>query len=223
MSDKDKLLRIYLKARGKATGIESYADAQDYALSLGGIIADALEGTGLELSDIPEDELVAMLRPVLKQAQGDALSAARLAQQAQNRAAKLRLGVLEAEVDGAAAEAIAGQIAGRAISKEYLARALNDRLQHIVDETQRKNIKARDDMGLGVHIVRKYSDLGLRSGTKYAEPCKWCLDRCGEWTNYQEAYEAGCFERHDGCCCQIDYDVYGTHTVSKDKWNWYNK
>ena len=218
--DKDKLLRIYLKARDR-TRSESYADAQDYALKLGDIIAKALGD--MDLSEVSEDEISDLLRPVLRQAQTDAISAARLAQQAQNKSAKLGLGVLDADADMAVAETVAGQMAGRAITEEYIAKLVNGRLQSVIDETQRKNAKAQEDMGLDVHIVRKYSDLGLRSGTKYAEPCKWCLDRCGEWTNYQEAYEAGCFERHDGCCCQIDYDVYDTHTVSKDKWNWYNK
>lgn len=218
--DKDKLLRIYLKARDR-TRIESYADAQGYALKLGDIIAKALGD--MDLSEVSEDEISDLLRPVLRQAQTDAISAARLAQQAQNKSAKLGLGVLDADADMAVAETVAGQMAGRVITEEYIAKLVNGRLQSVIDETQRKNAKAQEDMGLDVHIVRKYSDLGLRSGTKYAEPCKWCLDRCGEWTNYQEAYEAGCFERHDGCCCQIDYDVYGTHTVSKDKWNWYNK
>ena len=92
----------------------------------------------------------------------------------------------------------------------------------LVDDTVRINAEAREELGLTTHITRTYSDVGLRSGTKYSEDCEWCKSRCGSWDNYRDAYEAGAFERHPGCLCEIDYHVKNTHTRSRGSYKWVN-
>ena len=79
------------------------------------------------------------------------------------------------------------------------------------------NAEAAANMGLETHIVRTYDGVGLHNGK---DPCKWCMDRAGDWTDYQSAYDAGCFERHPGCGCRIDYHVGKTRTWSNRAGTW---
>ena len=222
MSDEvNRILRIYSKARKVSGKMRAMSNVQDYALSLGDAVAKALNG--IDFSALSEEEAAALLNPVMKRAYSDAVRAGASAVNAKIQSAKLGLNALTSQYDAQIAGELAKDFSARELSLEYIRNAIARRLLEGTDDTIRRNAQAHYDMGLTVHIVRTYSSLGLRSGTPYAEPCQWCLDRCGEWDNYQEAYDAGCFERHDGCCCQIDYDVGGTHTTSKDKWNWYNR
>lgn len=204
------VLRQYLRGRKISSGIKTFGDAQKYAEGLAGTLAKVL---GSDFSEVTEDELADVLRTVLRRAYDDAASMAMTAQYAQNAKLRLQLGALRAEFDAAEVESLAQELAGKAVTGEFVEHLLQKDLIGAIDETIRRNAEARQDMGLEVHIVRTYSDVGLRSGTKYAEDCEWCISRCGEWDNYREAYDAGCFERHPGCLCTIDYTVGTTHSV----------
>ena len=219
--DVNRILRIYNAARKRTGKMRAFSDVQDYAMSLGDAVAKALNG--IDFSVMTESEIVSVLNPILKRAYSDAVKAGASKVQAVIESAGIGLNTLTPQYSGQIAKELAKDFSARELSLDYVRNAVSRRLMEGTDETIRQNAQAHYDMGLTVHIVRKYSSLGLRNGTPYAEPCQWCLERCGEWDNYQEAYDAGCFERHDGCCCQIDYDVGGTHTTSKDKWNWYNR
>lgn len=219
--DATQALNEYRKARPKLSGIETFEAAQLYAEDAGAAVAKIFATMDLEeLAAMSTDDLAALLRPALRAAYGDSVNAAAMAQRIQNAQAQLGLGVLEADFDAATVRAIAEQLVGKEFSVEFLENLIKQETLKGFDETVRKNAEARDNMGLKVHIVRTYSDVGLRSGTKYAEPCEWCLSRCGEWDNYKEAYAAGCFERHPGCGCIIEYEVGKTHTIQRAPGNW---
>lgn len=216
MDDGKVILRNYMRSRKIGKGISTFSDAQKEAEKLGKLVADAL---GNDFSDVTEDELALAIKAVLTRAYSDSAAGAAVAQRIQNSKLKLGIGSLQAEFDPAEADKIAQELAGKLVSGDFVAHLVQKVTVGAVDETIRKNAEARQDMGLEVHISRTYSDVGLRSGTKYAEECQWCLERCGEWDNYQDAYNAGAFERHPGCLCYIDYHVGKTHTVS-DGGNW---
>ena len=105
------------------------------------------------------------------------------------------------------------------ISPEFVRNLIVNQSNKVVDESIRKNIEAQGGAGLTVRITRKYDDVGLHDGK---DPCQWCLDREGEWDDYQEAYNAGVFERHPGCGCVITYEVGKTRTWSGGGWQWHN-
>lgn len=218
--DADAILRNYKKAYKTAKGIKTFKDAQLYAEDVGERATDALGE--YDYSEVSEGELSMVLRMLMRQAFHDSGRAATIAQRMQNEQIGLGIGVLEAEFDPATADKTAAELVGKSVTKEFVRTLLQQSTVGAVDETIRKNAEARDNMGLTVHIVRKYSDVGLRNGTQYAEPCQWCLSRCGDWDNYKEAYNAGCFERHPGCCCEIDYHVGKTHTRARGLGAWVN-
>jgi len=211
MDDVRVILRNYARSKKAVRGIDTFADAQNYAEKLGKALADAL---GDSFEDVAEDELVGVLRTVLKRAYDDSAVGAATAQHRQNQKARLGIGTLRAEFDPADADKVAEELAGKLAAPGVVENLIKQKTIGAVDETIRKNAEAREEMGLEVSIVRTYSDVGLRAGTKYSEDCAWCLERCGEWDNYKDAYDAGCFERHPGCLCTIDYHVGKTHSVS---------
>lgn len=218
--DAEKIVRAYMKAHKSLKGIKSYTDAQLYAENAGKNAAEALGE--YDYTDVEQSELSMVLRILLRQTHHDASSAARIAQRLVNEQAGIGVGVLTATFDPTEADKIAEELVGRAVTKEFVQTILQQKAVGAVDETIRKNSEAQDNMGLKVHIVRKYSDVGLRDGTPYAEPCQWCLSRCGEWSSYSDAYQAGCFERHPGCLCEIDYEVGKTHTRTRGWSGWVN-
>lgn len=218
--DAGKVLREFLKVHKGASGIKTFLDAQLYAEDVGDEVVGAFGG--IDFEETEADDLMQALLPVLKRAYGDSAKAAAMAQRIVDQKAGLGLAALEPDFDAAVVTDLAESLAGRSISKEFFANAIKKETVGAVDKTIQQNAEARQELGLQTHITREYSDRGLRSGTKYAEDCQWCLDRCGEWFDYQEAYKAGCFERHPGCVCIIDYQVGKTHTIGRDKYTWQN-
>jgi hypothetical protein len=211
MDDVKTILRNYMRSKKAVRDIDTFGAAQNYAEKLGNILADAI---GTDFEDIAEEDLALVLRSVLKRAYDDSAVAAASAQYRQNQKAKLGIGTLRAEFDPADADKVAEELAGKIAAPGLVENLIKQSTIGAVDETIRRNAEAREEMGLDVSIVRTYSDVGLRAGTKYSEDCEWCLERCGEWDNYKDAKDAGCFERHPGCLCMIDYHVGRTHSVS---------
>lgn len=211
MENAKVILRNYMRSKKAVRDIGTFGEAQNYAEKLGKALADVL---GNDFEGVAEEDLASVLRVVLKKVYDDSAVAAASAQYRQNQKAKLGIGILRAEFDPADADRIAEELAGKIAAPGLVENLIKQNSIGAVDETIRRNVEAREEMGLEVHIVRTYSDVGLRAGTKYSEDCEWCLSRCGDWDNYREAYDAGCFERHPGCLCEIDYHVNKTHTVS---------
>jgi hypothetical protein len=219
--DVSRILRIYEAAQKRSGKMRAFSDAQDYVLSLGDAVAKALNG--IDFSALSEEEIDILLDPVFRRAYSDAVKAGATMVRMETQSENLGLDTLSPQYNAQTVKDLAKEFVEKQVSMDYIRNAISSRILQGFDDTIRKNAQAHDNMGLSVHIVRKYSDLGLRNGTKYAETCQWCKSRCGEWHNYADAVKAGAFERHDGCCCQIEYKVGRTHTMSKDKWNWYNR
>lgn len=219
--DADKILRAYFKGRKPLKGIKTFNDAQLYAEGVGTLVSEVLTGN-IDFETITEEELIAILRKVMRQGYADSATAAVIAQRLINEQSGLGLKALESEYDPVTAVEVAAELIDKA-SADGIESIVGTRLIRAVDDTIKINAEAQQNAGLTVHIVRKYSDRGLRAGTKWAEDCEWCLARCGEWTNVKEAKADGAFERHPGCLCMIEYDVNGTHTWSREKGTWLDK
>lgn len=229
MADVEQILRAYgLRLRKNSKLADLYKNAKDYldAMAYAKGSGDELAQTISALADIAsmsEDELAKLLDACLKTNHGNVTAVCLRAQGAVNRRAWLNIGALTADYSPEVARTMAAKlIDSQDPSFEHLKNLVIKETMGAVDRTISKNASAQSEMGLTCHIVRKYDDRGLRAGTKWAEPCQWCLEREGEWDNYQEAYNAGAFERHDGCGCVITYEVGRTRTWSASKGTWTN-
>lgn len=219
--DVAQIIRIYEK-RIKDLGVSSVADyaaAQRYAQKTGRALADVINQF-VDMSTLTEETAVPLFSTALQANHKKVVRACRNAQRAINHDARIGLGLLDAEFDAEAARDVAMTIIDASeISPEFVLNLIVNQSNKVVDESIRKNIEAQGGAGLTVRITRKYDDVGLHDGK---DPCQWCLDREGEWDDYQEAYNAGVFERHPGCGCVITYEVGKTRTWSGGGWQWHN-
>lgn len=207
------MVKKILKRR-KPPDIKTFLDAQMYAEQLG---ADVME---MITEEMAEDELVEALFPALKSAGKRVIDAAAIVQRLIDAEAGVGLAPLEPEFNPRVRTAsLVSDILEAPLTAPKL---VEKELVGLVDDTVRINAEAREELGLVTHITRTYSDVGLRNGTKYSEDCEWCKSRCGSWDNYRDAYDAGVFERHPGCMCEIDYHVENTHTRSRGSYKWTN-
>ena len=199
--------------------IENYVDAQKYARKAGGMVADLLSNPNfVDLESMTEDEAVALFASVLRHNYDNVVKACRAAQGGVNRRVRVGLGVLDADFDAEGVREIVSTILDtQEYTPDFVKNLIVNQSNKIVDRTIRTNAEAQSSTGLTVHIVRRYDDVGLHGGK---DPCQWCLKRAGDWDDYSEAYAAGCFERHPGCGCVIEYNVGRTHTWSNSMYGW---
>ena len=226
MADINYILRAYglrLKKNSKLTDLyrnaKDYLDAMAYAKGSGDELAQTISVLA-DIASMSEDELAQLLDACLKVNHGNVTAVCMRAQGAVNRRARLNIGALTADYSPEVARTMAAKlIDSQDPSFEHLKNLVIKETMGAVDRTISKNAAAQSEMGLTCRIVRKYDDVGLHDGK---DPCQWCLAREGEWDNYQDAYNAGAFERHDGCGCMITYEVGRTRTWSASKGTWTN-
>lgn len=114
---------------------------------------------------------------------------------------------------------VVNMVAGQT-TQEAIDNALTDPViataRKYYDDFLMENADLRESLGFNQRVIRHYDDKGLRFGTKYAEPCQWCLAREGEWS-MAEAHANGVFNRHPGCGCTIVV-FYPDHTDVQVDW-----
>lgn len=226
MADVEQILRAYglrLRKNSKLADLyrnaKDYLDAMAYAKGSGDELAQTISALA-DIANMPEDELIHLLDACLKTNHGNVTTVCLRAQGAVNRRARLNIGALTADYSPEAARTMAAKlIDSQDPSFEHLKNLVIKETMGAVDRTIGRNAEAQSEMGLTCRIVRRYDDVGLHDGK---DPCQWCLAREGEWDNYQDAYNAGAFERHDGCGCMITYEVGRTRTWSASKGTWAN-
>lgn len=226
--DKDKVLAEFerrvdnnraLKSLMKK--VKNHADAIKYAKEIGAELGDVISEIA-GLADLDVNEVAEILTPCFRVSYGNLRNVCNQSQKAMLKRMDLDIGILDpSEYTAEDIIKAATDIVNLSEpTKQYLQNITTKSALSVVDDSVRVNADAREKMGLKIRIVRRYDDVGLRDGTKYAEPCKWCLAREGEWDNYEDAVAAGAFERHPGCGCYIGYEVGKTRTWSTRAGTW---
>lgn len=188
----------------------TYLDADKYALevakALGKSLSDNLQWGAL--SEAEYKEVISQVLPAGLESTYETVSEyAGSVQRGLNEYSNIKLQVIKPEIKS---EEIL-YITNKAVkSKQYteVAGAINQEAmnfaQNVATKMMKENAGFQKNVGYDIRVVRKYDDIGLHRGTKYAEACEWCLEREGEWS-YDEAKDKGVFERHPGCECIITY------------------
>lgn len=226
MVDVERVVRIY-KNRVRKNELmkalaENAADFRDVARYAAGSVDEltaAVTAAG-DIAALPESELTELLDAGLRANHADVVRICRKVQRRINDRARLGIGTLTPEYDSRTATSVAQALTEAAVTNDALLAQLKKAVLGVVDESIKRNFEAAGEIGLNVKITRRYDNVGLRSGTKHAEDCQWCLAREGEWDNVDEAEAAGAFERHPGCGCVITYEVSKTRTWSNAAGKW---
>ena len=222
--DVQQILRTYgkqLRESKKLTEIarkaSTYADAQEFATVSAEALYDVL-GRFVDVFAMTCDEALAIFQGALKANYNVVSRICERVQSQINASAKVGLNALVPEFDAERARGLAMAITDASeVTADYVKGLIVNNSRSIVDETIRQNAEAQKNLGFETYIKREYDDVGLHDGK---ERCQWCLDRCGEWDDYQEALRAGAFERHPGCGCIITYQVGRTRTIGTNATNW---
>ena len=226
MVDVERVVRIYKNRVRKnelmkalAENAADFGDVARYAAGSVDELTAAVTAAG-DIAALPESELTELLDAGLRANHADVVRICRKVQRRINDRARLGIGTLTPEYDSRKAASVAQALTEAAVTNDALLAQLKKAVLGVVDESIKRNFEAAGEIGLNVRITRRYDNIGLRSGTKHAEDCQWCLAREGTWDNVDEAEAAGAFERHPGCGCVITYEVGKTRTWSNAAGKW---
>ena len=222
--DVTQIIRVYEKRlrdsptiKNMAAKAATYKDAQSYATKTAEALIDVIKRY-VNITALTQDEALELFPAALERNYAEVARIAANVQQKINKSAGLGLKALTPDFNLEKAQGLATAITdAEQITEDYIRNLVINNSRSIVDDTVRINAAAESNMGLTIRITRRYDDVGLHNGK---DVCEWCKEREGEWDDYQEAYNAGCFERHPGCGCVIDYHVGKTHTWSNSKGGW---
>lgn len=226
MDDVERIVRIYKNRVRKnkmmkalAENAADFRDAARYAAGSVDELTAAITAAG-DIAGLQESELTELLDAGLRANHADVVRICRKVQRRINDRARLGIGTLTPEYDSRKAASVAQALTEAAVTNDALLAQLKKAVLGVVDESIKRNFEAAGEIGLNARITRRYDNIGLRSGTKHAEDCQWCLAREGTWDNVDEAEAAGAFERHPGCGCVITYEVGKTRTWSNAAGKW---
>ena len=224
MADVNQILRVYGKHLQKNVRLKalaekawSYEDAHKFADEAASLLCDVLK-MYMDPATVTYDDAVQIFEAVMQKNYSEVTRVCAKVQNGMYRKAGVGLKALTPEFNAEKARGLATAITvAEEVTDDYVWNLVKNNALGVVDDMIRINSEASENVGLYVHIVRKYDDVGLHNGK---DVCQWCMDRVGDWTDYGEAYRAGAFERHPGCGCVIDYHVGKTHTWSNMKGAW---
>lgn len=224
MADVNQILRVYGKHLQKNVRLKalaekawSYEDAHKFADEAANLLCDVLK-LYMDPATVTYDDAVRIFEATMQKNYSEVTKVCAKVQRGMYRNAGVGLNALTPEFNADKARGLATVVTeSEEITDDYLRNLVKNNALGVVDDMIRINSQASENVGLFVHIVRRYDDVGLHGGK---DVCQWCMDREGEWDNYQEALAAGAFERHPGCGCMIDYHVGKTHTWSNTKGAW---
>lgn len=226
MDDVERIVRIYKNRVRKnkmmkalAENAADFRDAARYAAGSVDELTAAITAAG-DIAGLQESELTELLDAGLRANHADVVRICRKVQRRINDRARLGIGTLTPEYDSRKAASVAQALTEAAVTNDALLAQLKKAVLGVVDESIKRNFEAAGEIGLNARITRRYDNIGLRSGTKHAEDCQWCLAREGTWDKVDEAEAAGAFERHPGCGCVITYEVGKTRTWSNAAGKW---
>lgn len=222
--DVEKVIRIFKKRlndntqlRRMYSGAKNYDDALQFAAKTASMLFVTIDEFA-NVTELEYETAVDLLIPMLEMNHGEVIRVCEKVQQLINDKAKIGVGVLSPEFDKEKAKGLVeGIVDVVEVTADYVKGLITNNSLSVVDETIRMNAEAEANIGLKVKITRKYDDVGLHNGK---DVCQWCLDREGTWDNYQDAYDAGAFQRHAGCHCTITYEVGKTRTRQTRAGSW---
>ena len=214
-----KLKRILAKIRDGT----SYFDADEYAVRLGELLSESLNGSTESLAFMSEEVARELLEPLLTQDHDLIAEAIRQIQSNMNLENGVGLQPLLPDLDLDRIDRFAKKVASGATLDEIrwmFGEPIINYSQSVVDEGIKKNARATSKIGLKAYIIREAEASGtktIKRGNKsyrYSVPCRWCRDLAGKWEYGTEDKDV--YRRHESCRCKVTY-VNGNN--QQDVWS----
>lgn len=190
----------------------TYEDAQNYAIEVGDILADAFENH-VDASDLPNEKMYLniaqkLLEPTLTNNYDLISDYSAQAQSTLNKSANVGLKAISPSLNENRIHGLAWNISRDEIySFGNLRSQIVNFNQSIVDDSIKANADMHYKAGRNPTITRKV----------YGNACAWCMNLAGTY-NYKEAPD-DIYRRHDNCRCQVTYDPKNDSRGVQDVWS----
>lgn len=190
----------------------TYEDAQNYAIEVGDILADAFENH-VDASDLPNEKMYLniaqkLLEPTLANNYDLISDYSTQVQSALNKSANVGLKAISPSLNENRIHGLAWNISRDEIySFGNLRSQIVNFNQSIVDDSIKANADMHYKAGRSPTITRKV----------YGNACAWCMNLAGAY-NYKEAPD-DIYRRHDNCRCQVTYDPKNDSRGVQDVWS----
>lgn len=190
-------------------GTATYSEANDYAVELGRIMAEAF-GQNLSSKVLPQGKMYwnigdKVIRPTVTQGYEDVADVAELVQTGLNEAAGIHIKAQRPQIDQRRIDRMIGDLMGLpdydSGSQGFL-NAVQNLLHSSVDDSIRTNAEFHYKAGLKPKIVRTLS----------GKCCEWCTAIAGSYTYPDVPRDV--YKRHDNCRCKVDYKTADGKTQS---------
>lgn len=202
-----RLIQLWKQAKN---GGVTYAEANEFAKIVGGIMGETLAADAVRLSF---DEALLLLNEPYKYAYSYISDYAGDVQNALNKAVNIGVKSVRPKMYAGTIEEYARKIAElenptKAITEESERFALTP-----VDDTVRSNAEFHEQLGYKAMVVRTYEGKH-REHTDHKHPdwvdCEWCQSLAGVY-EYSEVKNRGneVWKRHEGCRCEVSYTPSG--------------
>lgn len=198
--NKSKIISgLYEKVRD---GTATYAEANDFAIETGKILANAY-GSNLSSDVLPDGRMYyniaqRIINPTMVNNYNLITDVTDKVQQSLNEAAKIGIKPVTPEMNQNRVDGIINRVAN-AEHFDDVAWILDEPIvnfsQSIVDDSIRRNAEFHADAGMKPVIVRK-----LAGGC-----CEWCAKLAGTYT-YPDDVPHDVYRRHQRCRCTVDYN-----------------
>lgn len=190
-------------------GTATYSEANDYAVELGRIMAEAF-GQNLSSKVLPQGKMYwnigdKVIRPIVTQGYEDVADVAEQVQEGLNEVAGIHIKAQRPQIDQRRIDRMIGDLMGLpdydSGSQGFL-NAVQNLLHSSVDDSIRTNAEFHYKAGLTPKIVRTLS----------GKCCKWCTEVAGSYTYPDVPRDV--YKRHDNCRCKVDYKTVDGKTQS---------
>ncbi len=182
-------------------GSATYADANDYAIELGDILAYAY-AHNISSDILPDGRMYyniadRVIRPTMVRSYDDISNATVKIQQSLNEKAGIGIKAIKPELNQDRIKGIVNKISNAEFYDDVawvLDAPIKNYAQSIVDDSVKVNTEFHDKAGLTPKIIRKSA----------GGCCDWCVKQAGEY-RYPDVPK-DVYRRHNYCRCTVDYD-----------------
>ena len=190
----------------------SYVETSDFAVRLGELLSESLNGGTDGLAFMSEEVAREILEPLLEYDHSLVCEAIKSVQTNINAESGVRLMASIPELDTNRITGLVDKVSGYTTFDEarwLLNEPIVNYSQAIVDQAIRDNAKRASKAGLETKIVRKAEKPGIKSRKigkrtyNYVVPCKWCANLAGTY-DYKSAPDE-IYRRHAFCRCEVTF------------------
>lgn len=198
-----KISRLFQKVRD---GTATYAQANEYAIEIGNILAKAYKAN-IPIKTMVYDEALSLLDDPLTNNYDLISSYCESVQNIMNKKNKMNVNALKPKQNRDRIDGLAKAISeaeDENVAIKYFGEQIINYSQSVVDDAIHDNAGFFSDLGFSPQIIREYE--GPHNERGHMVDCEYCKELAGTY-DYEDVRSSGSdvYKRHEGCRCTLTY------------------